>query len=182
MLVAVHSFGSIWSERPANLAKARSGTAYFNTTGILLGNRYRHRSCLYGHVRIDSCTGFRPEIATRFVNRLLECDELQEIGHIRKLFVTAVVSAKQCPDRYLVSLCSDFIGLFARHLAWASPDVRVVAFSEGSEKQEALLLAPAFGWIRGANRTVCVEPNPQDPRRCTLATIQEARTNALYQR
>lgn len=182
MLVAIHSWGSIWSKRPANSAKARDEEAYFNTTGILVGSRYRHRSCLYGHVRIDSCTGFRPEIAPRFVNRMFDCDELQEIGHIRKLFVKTVVSAKQSPDRYLVSLCSDSIGLMARHPAWLSPDVRVLSFSEGNEKQEVLLLAPAFGWIRGADRTVCVDPNPQDPRRCTLATIQESRKDALYQR
>jgi hypothetical protein len=182
VLVAIHSFGSIWSKRPANSSKARDGAAYFNTTGILVGDRYRHRSCLYGHVRIDSCTGFRPEIATCFVNWMLECDELQEIGHIRKLFVKTVVAAKRSPDRYLVSLSSDSIGRMARHLAWASPDVRVVSFSEGNEKQEVLLLAPAFGWIRGANRTVCVDPNPQDQGRCTLATIQDARTDALYQR
>ena len=182
MLVAIHSFGSIWSKRPADSAKARDGEAYFNTTGILVGSRYRHRSCLYGHVRIDSCTGFHPEIATRFVNRMLECDELHEIGQVRKLFVKTVASAKQPPDRYLVSLCSDSIGLIARHLPWASPDVRVVSFSEGNKTQEVLLLAPAFGWIRGADRTVCVDPNPQDPRRCTLATIQESRKDALYQR
>jgi hypothetical protein len=96
--------------------------------------------------------------------------------------VKAVVAAKQSPDRYLVSLCSDSIGLIARHLAWASPDVRVVSFSEGNEKQEVLLLAPPFGWIRGANRTVCVDPDPRDQRRCALATIQETRTDALYQR
>lgn len=174
MLVAVHNFGSIWSARAADPAKARAGLAYFNTTGVLVGNRYRHRSCIYGHVRVDSCTGFRPDIATRFLNRVFECDDLQEAGHVRKLFMKTVVAATCAPDLYLLRIDSDLLGTIPRHRSWASPDVRVVSFSERNGKQEALLIAPAFAWICGARRSVCVNPDPREPRRCTLAVIKES--------
>ncbi len=59
MLVAVQSFGSIWTARGARTVTegtnlARRG-AYYNTTGVLAGDVLRNRSCIYGHVRVDEC-------------------------------------------------------------------------------------------------------------------------------
>ena len=78
MLVAVQSFGSIWTARCARTATegtnlARRG-AYYNTTGVLAGDVLRNRSCIYGHVRVDECSGFHPQFAERFIHRVFESE------------------------------------------------------------------------------------------------------------
>ena len=78
MLVAVQSFGSIWTARCARTATegtnlARRG-AYYNTTGVLAGDVLRNRSCIYGHVRLDECSGFHPQFAERFIHRVFESE------------------------------------------------------------------------------------------------------------
>jgi hypothetical protein len=75
MLVAVQSFGSIWTARDASAgvdgAKPARRRAYYNTTGVLAGSTLRHRCCLYGYVRVDECSGFHPRFAERFIHRVL---------------------------------------------------------------------------------------------------------------
>ena len=74
MLVAVQHFGSIWTTRTARLAE-ESGIrqrAFFNTTGIFAGTKLQSRSCVYGHVRLDECSGFDVAFATRVIHRVYE--------------------------------------------------------------------------------------------------------------
>ena len=87
MLLAIHSFGSIWTLRQSDRGKGRPEFAYFNTTGVLVKDRFRHRSCLYGYVRVDACTGFRPDYAFRYIDRMFISDGLQEFAGKRKLFL-----------------------------------------------------------------------------------------------
>src|SRR5450759_4293399 len=78
MLVAVQSLGSIWTARgprtdAGGTNSARRG-AYYNTTGVLAGDKLRNRSCIYGHVRVDECSGSHPLFAVRLIHRVYESE------------------------------------------------------------------------------------------------------------
>ena len=94
MLVAVQSFGSIWTARCARTATegtnlARRG-AYYNTTGVLAGDVLRNRSCIYGHVRVDECSGFHPQFAERFIHRVFESEGVTAGNGRNKLFLRQI--------------------------------------------------------------------------------------------
>ena len=157
MLVGIHSFGSLWTRRAdRNNTNERRGVAFFNTTGILIGNTVRNRACLYGHVRLNGCWGFRPENAQRMLSRVFESDGLAMWNDHRKLFLRAPASATASPDRYLVAIPSEMVGWMDRRGAWRSGATEVISFSEANDQQEALLLMPAFGWVHGARGTFCL--------------------------
>ena len=84
MLIAVLGFGHIWSTRPERRGKL---AAHFNTTGVFASGKYRHRSCIYGHIRIDECTGFDPDRAHRWLSRVYESEQLAVWNGKRKLFL-----------------------------------------------------------------------------------------------
>ena len=105
MLVAVQSFGSIWTARYARTATegtnlARRG-AYYNTTGVLAGDVFRNRSCIYGHVRLDECSGFHPQFAERFIHRVFESEGVTAASGRNKLFLQQITPADTRPDVYL---------------------------------------------------------------------------------
>ena len=81
MLICVLGFGHIWSAKPG---RAGGPAAYFNTTGVLASGKYRHRSCVYGHIRIDECTGFHPVLADRWLFRVFESEPMTIWNGIRK--------------------------------------------------------------------------------------------------
>jgi len=175
MLVGIHSFGSLWTRR-ANRDKSgeRRGVAFFNTTAVLIGNTVRHRSCVYGHVRLNGCWGFRPENAQQMSNRVFESDGLATWNGHRKLFLRAPASAAANPDRYLVAITSEMVGWMDRRGPWRSAATKVISFSEANDQQEALLLFPAFGWVRGATGTFCLAPDSDNPARSSLQCVSRA--------
>ena len=176
MLVGIHSFGRLWTRR-ANRADARGnrGIAFFNTTGVLIGNTMRHRSCLYGHVRLNGCWGFRPENADKMLNRVFETDELANWNGHRKLFLRAPAADPVNPARYLVAITSEMVGWMDRRGAWRSGATEVISFSEANDRQEALLLFPAFGWVHGAAGTFCLLPDGDNPARSRLQCVSQPR-------
>jgi hypothetical protein len=182
MLVAVHSFGSIWTFRQSDRGKGRTEFAYFNTTGVWVRDRFRHRSSLYGYVRVDAYTGFRPDHAFRYRNRVFISEGLQELAGKRKLFLKSLIPSGTRPDMYLVVIGSEHIGFIARSGTWASSDVQVVSFSEGNSNQEVMLMMPAFAWVRGSSGTFCTDPIPREPWKCRLANISEGADHAIHER
>lgn len=144
MLIAILGFGRIWTTR-VNSRSHRA--AHFNTTGILASGRFRNRSCTYGYVRIDECTGFHPESAHRALYRVYESEPLGLWQGKRKLFLRKLLPKGTSPERYLVRVSSIDIGWIDRHNVWLCEGGEVVSFSEGNAQQEALVLLPAFGWL-----------------------------------
>lgn len=176
MLVGIHSFGSLWTRR-TNRADALGNRriAFFNTTGVRIGNTMRHRSCLYGHVRLNGCWGFRPENADKMLNRVFETDELAKWNGHRKLFLRAPAAHPVNPARYLVAITSEMVGWMDRRGAWRSGATEVISFSEANDRQEALLLFPAFGWVNGAAGTFCLLPDGDNPARSRLQCVSQPR-------
>jgi hypothetical protein len=160
MLIGVLGFGRIWSTRPARDGKH---AAHFNTTGVLASGKYRHRSCIYGHVRIDGCTGFHPECAHRWLSRVYDSEPLAVWNGKRKLFLRELVSKGTAPELYLVRIGSDEMGWIDRYHSWICDDGEAVSFSEGNGQQEALVLLPAFGWVHTGTGLFHLHPDTCRP-------------------
>ena len=167
MLVAVQSFGSIWTARSASVeidsAKSVRRSAYYNTTGVLAGNKVRNRSCLYGYVRLDECSGFHPSLAERIIHRVYESEGVSVWNGRNKLFLRQLTPTGTRPDAHLFRIGSAEMGWIDRSGAWKCSAAQVVSFSEGNSQQEALLILPAFGWVRGERGTFCVDPRRDQP-------------------
>ena len=79
MLISVLSFGSIWARRVAKRAQhparfSALDTAYYNTTGVLVGDTLRNRPCVYGVARFNGSSGFRPDCLHQMVQKIFECE------------------------------------------------------------------------------------------------------------
>src|ERR1035438_1766528 len=105
MLVAVQSFGSIWTARGASpeldCAKSARRGAYYNTTGVLAGGKLRNRSCVYGYVRVDECLGLHPLFAVRLIHRVYESEGVTVRNGRNKLFLRQLTPEGTRPDVYL---------------------------------------------------------------------------------
>ena len=156
MLIAVLGFGHIWSTRAARGGKH---AAHFNTTGVFASGKYRHRSRIYGHVRIDGCTGFHPERADLWLSKVYDSEPLTVWCGNRKLFLGEPVPEGVTPERYLIRIGSDELGWIDTHSPWICDDGEVVSFSEGDGQQEALVLLPAFGWLHTAGGLIHLHPD-----------------------
>lgn len=167
MLVAVQSFGSIWTARGARPATAGSnlarGCAFFNTTGVKAGDVLRNRSCIYGHVRVDECSGFHPQFAARFIHRVFESEGLTARNGSNKFFLQRIAPMGTRPDVHLFRIHSLDVGWIDRDGAWRCDGAQVVSFSEGYGQQEILIVLPKFGWVYGAQGTFCAEPQRDRP-------------------
>jgi len=70
MIVAVEGFGSIWSVR-------NGSTAFYNTTGVLVNGRARHRSCVFGQTRFNAIGGFNPEHIESNIGRVFASQDFR---------------------------------------------------------------------------------------------------------
>ena len=173
MLVAVQSFGSIWTERgtttKVDAANSARRTAFYNTTGVMAGGKLRSRSCVYGHVRLDECSGFHPGFAERVIHRVYESEGVSVWSGRNKLFLRQLTPTHTRPDVYLFRAGSAEIGWIDRTGAWTCSGAQVVSFSEGNGQQEALLILPAFGWVHSERGTFCVDPRRDQPWMAVLS-------------
>ena len=181
MLISVLGFGSIWTRRVATDARNHAGvriseTAYYNTTGVLVGDKLRNRPCTYGVARFNGNSGFRPDCIHRMLQKVFECEPpCIRDGHNKVLFKKLLGSSGK-PDAYLVTITADQSGGINREQAggWLHHDAHLISFSECGGKQEVMLLMPAYTWVRGRLGTFFVEPvaqNPRDARLILSATI-----------
>ena len=173
MLVAIQSFGSIWTERRARAdvegANSARGRAFYNTTGVMAGSKLRSRSYVYGYVRLDECSGFHPSSAGRVIHRVYESKGVSVWSGRNKIFLRQLRPAGTRPEVDLVRVSSAEIGWIDRSGSWTCTGAQVVSFSEGNGQQEALLILPAFGWVRSENGTFCVDPRRDEPWMAVLS-------------
>jgi hypothetical protein len=173
MLVAVQSFGSIWTDRGASTkvgdANSPRRRAFYNTTGVMAGSKLRSRSSIYGYVRLDECSGFHPSSANRVIHRVYASEGVSVWSGRNKVFLRQLTRAGTRPDVYLFRVGSTEIGWIDRSGAWTCNGARVVSFSEGNGQQEALLILPAFGWVRSERGTFCVDPRRDQPWMAVLS-------------
>ena len=171
MLISVLGFGSIWTRRAADADQSRRlDAAYYNTTGILVGGTLRNRPRVYGLARFNGNSGFRPEREFEALGKVFECDSPCIWGGVPKVLFKMLLHRPAKPDAYLVTVTADQSGGINKDpsAAWLHPDAQLISFSECRDQQEAMLVIPAFAWIRGGLGTFFLEPNAQRPWKARL--------------
>jgi hypothetical protein len=69
-----------------------------------------------------------------------------------------MLAAPERPDLYLFVVTARQTGRLDIRSPWKADAVQVVALSEHADEQEAMLLMPAYSWVRGELGTFYVEP------------------------
>lgn len=167
MLVTVTGFGSIWRRRFGNDPAGRSlfaRAAYYNTTGVEVNGTLRTRLRVIGHARFNGAGGFNPNCPSRMINQVFECDEPTVWQGQNKVLFKRLLRTAQQPDRFLVVVHP----VEAGHIelaggTWKSEDSVLISFSEWHDHQEAMLLMPAYAWLRSDLGTFFLEPSGVRP-------------------
>ena len=165
MIIGLEGFGSVWSTRAG---ERRERTAFYNTTGIVVDGRLRHRSRLFGQIRFNAIGGFNPQHIEANIGRVFESPGLSD-GQNSCLLVHHLLSQPQPPDCYLFRVSSDVTGVLEiERSGWKSDGVVLISLSQFREEQEAMLLVPIHGWIRGCLGRFAAEPSGDRPWRASL--------------
>src|SRR5580765_6488572 len=85
--ITIEGFGSFWSKRTRLDPRPpeRQRTAYYNTTGIAVGDTVRPRSRIFGQLRFNGVGGFIAAGVERNIGRVFQCSA-ELAGPVRKLF------------------------------------------------------------------------------------------------
>ena len=163
MLVTITSFGSIWNRRfgkdvndPRRFARA----AYYNTTGIRVADKLRHRWKVGGDLRFYGVgCGFNPHCPQQALQQTFECyDPVVWQGNNRVSVKRRANTSKS--DYYLiVTTDGQTGGIAVENEDWKAPEVILISFSQWKEQQEIMLLMPAYSWIKGRLGTFFAEPS-----------------------
>src|SRR3989442_11941502 len=78
MIIGLEGFGSVWSTRNGAVTER---TAFYNTTGIVLDGRLRHRSRLFGQVRFNGIGGFNPKHIEANIGRVFKFAGFRDRGN-----------------------------------------------------------------------------------------------------
>jgi hypothetical protein len=171
MILGLEGFGSIWSVRDGSKPER---TAFYNTTGIVIDGKLRHRSRVFGQLRFNAIGGFNPQHIEGNIGRVFESTGLQEGDRLRplgcrRLLLHHLLCRPAPPDYFLFAVTSERTGeLRMDRSGWKSDGVVLLGLSEFREQQEAMLLMPAHSWIRGALGRFVAEPAPDRPWRASL--------------
>ena len=164
MLVTVKGFGGIWERRlgkdTANSTRLAQA-AFYNTTGVLVKGKVRYRWRIGGKIRFNGVGGFTPSNPSRSLNRVFECKEPEttRAGWTQLLF-RRMLHGPERPDFYLFVVTADYTGrIDIRSSCWKADSAQIVALSEHDDQQEAMLLMPAYSWVRGELGTFYAEPS-----------------------
>ena len=165
MIIGLEGFGNVWSTRNGAVTER---TAFYNTTGIVLDGKLRHRSRVFGQVRFNAIGGFNPQHIEANIGRVFESAGFRD-GSSPCLLLHHLLSRPLPPDYYLFRVTSEDTGMLEVDRAgWRSDAVVLLSLSQFREQQEAMLLVPIHGWIRGALGRYIAEPSADHPWRASL--------------
>jgi len=167
MLVTVTSFGSVWRRRfgkdPED-GRRFARAAYYNTTGVTVNGTMRTRPRIIGHARFNGVGGFNPNYPSRMIGRVFECAEPCVWKGQNKVLFERVLRTPERPDYFLAAVRPEHVGhLDLTQPSWKDADSLLISFSEWHDQQEAMLLMPAYGWLRSDLGTFFIEPSGIQP-------------------
>lgn len=172
MLVTVTGFGSVWRRRLGNDPADRrlfAHAAYYNTTGVEVSRTLHTRPRIIGHARFNGAGGFNPNYPSRMIDRVFECDEPNVWQGQNKILFKRLLLTSERPDCFLVAVRPEVVGhLDLTQPSWKSEDSLLISFSEWHDQQEAMLLMPAYGWLRSELGTFFLEPSAVQPSTARL--------------
>ena len=165
MLVTLKGFGGIWERRfttnPA-VPNQSGRIAFYNTTGVVVDGKVRYRWRIGGKIRFNGIGGFTPTNPSRSLNRVFECKDPETArGGWTQVLFQRMLAGPERPDLYLFVVTATQTGLLDIRSSWKADGVQVVALSEHADRQEAMLLMPAYSWVRGELGTFFVEPSTE---------------------
>ena len=179
MLVTVTGFGSVWrrrfSRRQSESQRFSLGV-FYNTTGVEIAGTMRQRPKITGYARFHACGGFDANHPSRMIGRVFECADPCVWQGDNKLLFQRALRAPQTPDRFLVVVRPELCGVLkVGSLEWRSADTWLISFSECGNRQEAMLLMPAQGWIQTELGRFVLEPKARRPAmaRLVLTSVQQ---------
>ncbi|MGE5112920.1 MAG: hypothetical protein ACM3JB_18800 [Acidobacteriaceae bacterium] len=181
MLVAITDFGSVWRHRfnkdasdPLRFARG----VYYNTTGVEIAGTIRQRPRIPGYARFHNCGGFDAHHPQQMINRVFECADPCVWNGDNKLLFHRILPRPERPDRFLVVLRPVLTAkLHIGNRGWRCQESWLLSFSECGDRQEAMLLLPAYGWIESELGRFVLQPAQAHPWIARLAlttTRQEA--------
>jgi len=167
MLVAVTGFGTVWRHRfgkDLDDGHRFARAVYYNTTGLVIEGNVRQRPQICGYARFDAVGGFNPHFPSRMINRVYECAEPSVWMGYNKLLFKRVLTVGERPDCFLTVVRPELTGVVTvGNSEWRSSDTWLLSFSECAQQQEAMLLMPAYGWVRGQLGRFVLEPSERRP-------------------
>jgi hypothetical protein len=181
MLISVLGFGSIWTRRSARERDDRDrynrrSIAYYNTTGVLIGDRFRNRPRAYGLARFNACSGFCPDLIHKMLHKVFECEPPCTWNGHNKVLFKSILERPAKPDAYLVTMTHEQSGGIDkdRNGTWLHDDAQLISFSECRGQQEVMVVMQPFSWLRGQLGTFFLEPvtrRPWEARLILSATV-----------
>lgn len=124
----------------------------------------RTRPKIVGHLRFNGVGGFDPNYPWRTLNRVFECSEPTVWKGQNKVFCKSMLHRPERPDYFLVVVRPEQTGrLEVGARGWKSDNTLLISFSECREQQEAMLLMPAYSWLKTALGLFVFEPCSAKP-------------------
>jgi len=166
MLISVTDFASVWRCRCARGAgDSRSARAvYYNTTGVEVNGKVRQRPQITGYARFHTIGGFDPNCLHRMIHHVFECAAPSVWLGQNKILFERKLTAPAVPDAFLVVTRTDTTGAIKIGATdWRSTDTWLISLSQCRDRQEALLLMPAYGWIQSELGKFVLEPSAARP-------------------
>ena len=163
MLVTLKGFGGIWERRFTKNPAAPnqpSRVAFYNTTGVVVNGSVRYRWRIGGKIRFNGIGGFTSTNPSRSLNCAFECKDPEATrGGWTQILFQRMLTGPARPVFYLFVVTAAQTGRIDIRSPWRGDGVQVVALSEYADQQEAMLLMPAYSWVRGELGTFYVEPS-----------------------
>lgn len=152
MIVQVVSLGSLW------LTSRHNPRTVWNTTGVTVNGTLRSRAHTYGLVRLPAAEAQRWSACHERGSTRWICSDVSMHNGARTIHLQRPANKGAYPDRYLVGLSTALLGRLSPD-SWDAATTQLLSFSECAGEQEALLLIPAFGWVRGSTRLAVLTPS-----------------------
>ncbi|MGH9440250.1 MAG: hypothetical protein ACRD22_20860 [Terriglobia bacterium] len=163
MLISIQGFGSIWEQRtgqdPSDPFRYSHHSAFYNTTGIRIGGRYKHRWKLGGKIRFQGGSAFDSARIANNLNCVFECDEPEPRFTWMQMCCKRRLRKPEIPDWFLFRITSEQIGwIDLKNGSAKSDDTFLLSYSAEPPEQELLILMRPDSWIRGASGSLVAEP------------------------
>jgi hypothetical protein len=101
----------------------------------------------------------------RMMHKVFECEPPDVWNGHNKVLLKTLLASPEKPDAYLVTITAEQTGGIDRAQAggWLHDGAQLISFSECRGQQEAMVVMPAYSWVRGRLGAFFVEPVAQKP-------------------
>lgn len=178
MLVSLQGFGSIWEQRvgrdPSDPFRYSHRAAFYNTTGIRIGDKPRYRWKVGGKIRFEGGSRFDSARLSNNINKVFECDEPEERHTWIQMCCKRRLPKPETPDWFLFCIASAQAGwMKLRDRRTRSDDTYLLSYSVEGRQQEVLLLMRPHSWIEGERGRLVIEPLTQYPWAARILLVEK---------